>query len=121
MTRHCLMTQSDLQEGITKMNYSLDIRKHNEKAHLDIEHDIQTKKDGEFTFILKVNNGNIVSYSIIEKIGYGKYAGLEQAIITQLASAYSSQSRGTGASIRRPDNQHQAGKRNGSTEKPIHR
>lgn len=70
------------------MKYSLTIRKHNEKAHLDIEADMQQKKDGLFTFILRVNNGNIVDYNIMEVIDGDKYAGLEQIIIKELTNAY---------------------------------
>ena len=47
------------------MNYQLNIRDHNRQAHLDIEEEIKHKKNGLFTFILRVNNGNIVDLSLI--------------------------------------------------------
>jgi hypothetical protein len=44
------------------MKYDLTINQHNIKPHLDIERDIQTKKEGLLTFNLRVNQGNIEDY-----------------------------------------------------------
>lgn len=45
------------------MNYDLTINQHNIKPHLDIERDIQQKKEGLFTFQVMVSQGNIESYA----------------------------------------------------------
>lgn len=70
------------------MKYSLKIKKHNEKAHLDIEQDIEVKREGVFTFVLRVNGGNIVDYNVMEYVDVTKYTGLEQIIIEELTTAY---------------------------------
>ena len=85
------------------MKYQVAIRKHNEKAHLDIESDLSKKKEGVFTFVLRVNNGNIVDYSVVEYVDVTKYTGLEQIIIEEFTLAFNYQSRGGGDAVR-PDN-----------------
>lgn len=97
------------------MKYSLTIRKHNEKAHMDIEADVQQKKDGLFTFILRVNNGNIVDYNRMEVVDGNKYVGLEQIIIEELASAYSHPEGSGGVGVRTNNTQRRVKERNGIT------
>lgn len=62
------------------MQDNFTIRKHNIKAHADIEVDIMKKKNGIMTFTLRVNAGNIVDYSPVEYIdvkeNYGNLSGL---------------------------------------------
>lgn len=65
------------------MKYELSIREHNKKPHVDIEHDVQEKKNGLFTFILRVNNGNIVDYSVMEYADARKYLVLKQIVIEE--------------------------------------
>lgn len=55
------------------MNYQLNIREHNKQAHVDIEKEIELKKNGLFTFILRVNNGNIVDCTIMEYVNAKSY------------------------------------------------
>lgn len=54
-----------IQEGLVVaiIKYNLNINQHNIKPHLDIEQDIQKKKDGLFTFTLRINQGNIEDYA----------------------------------------------------------
>ena len=66
------------------MNYELVIRDHNKQAHADIEHDIQTQKNGLFTFILRVNNGNIVDYNVVEYADAKKYLVLKSISLQQV-------------------------------------
>lgn len=66
------------------MNYELAIRSHNKQAHVDIEHDIQTQKNGLFTFIIRVNNGNIVDYNVVEYADMRKYLVLKKVILTEV-------------------------------------
>lgn len=50
------------------MKYDLSIKQENIQPHLDIEKEIQLKQDGLFTFVIRVNSGNIVDLSILENI-----------------------------------------------------
>lgn len=66
------------------MNYALDIREHNKQAHIDIESDIEVKKNGLFTLILRVNNGNIVDYQVMEYANSQKYLSLKSVEIIEV-------------------------------------
>lgn len=50
------------------MKHGVKIRDHNVRPHLDIENDIQEKKNGLFTFTLRTNAGNIVDYNVTETV-----------------------------------------------------
>jgi hypothetical protein len=69
------------------MQYDLSIRQHNRQAHIDIEEDLQRKKNGLFTFVLRINAGNIVDYSLMEqasgKIEYHDFTALLQQVIVK--------------------------------------
>lgn len=60
------------------MNYSLDIRRHNIQPHLDIEKEVENKKNGLFTFILRVNGGNIVDCNVMEYVNASDYLQLKR-------------------------------------------
>lgn len=66
------------------MKYSLDIRKHNQKPHVDIEKEIEVKKNGLFTFILRVNNGNIADCNVMEVVTANKYLQLKSVEIQEV-------------------------------------
>jgi hypothetical protein len=66
-------------------NEALNIREYNKRAHLDIEKDIQTQKNGLFTFTLRVNGGNIVDYSVTEYVGPAKYLKLRAVTYQELS------------------------------------
>ena len=53
------------------MKYNLIISRHNIKPHLDIENDIQAKKNGLFTFNLRISQGNIEDYATFETVRGG--------------------------------------------------
>ena len=76
------------------MNYQLSINQHNIKPHLDIERDIQNKKNGLFTFNLRINQGNIEDYVQYETRTNKDYAGVEFTIVEEHTIAYSIGSRG---------------------------
>lgn len=57
------------------MKYNLSINQHNIKPHVDIERDIQQKKNGLFTFNLRINQGNIEDYAKYETISASDYRG----------------------------------------------
>lgn len=62
------------------MKDNFTIREHNIKAHVQMELDIMKKKEGQITFTLRMNGGNIVDYSPVEYVDtrkkYGKLKGL---------------------------------------------
>lgn len=65
------------------MKYDLSIRDHNLEPHLDIEKDIDSKKNGLFTFILRVNNGNIVDYVVLEYKDARQYLQLKKIVVQE--------------------------------------
>lgn len=65
------------------MNYGIEIKENNQRPHIDIEKDIAERKNGLFTFIIKVNNGNIVDYVVVEYADARKYLRLKEIIIEQ--------------------------------------
>jgi len=69
------------------MKYELTIRNSNRQPHIDIEKDIQARKNGLFTFTLRVNNGNIVDYNVTEYVNaQQKYLGLKGIYIQELST-----------------------------------
>ncbi|OGK67161.1 hypothetical protein A2377_00805 [Candidatus Roizmanbacteria bacterium RIFOXYB1_FULL_41_27] len=50
--------------------YAIVIRAHNRDVHSDIERDIGKVKAGVFIFTLRVNDGNIIDYVVLEHDGY---------------------------------------------------
>lgn len=67
------------------MHYALNIREHNVAAHLDIEKEIAQKKNGLFTFTVRVNNGNIVDLNVTEYVPVkDKYAVVTTVTIEEL-------------------------------------
>lgn len=58
--------------------HSLEIREANIPAHLDLEEDIQKQKNGQITFTLRINAGNIVDYNLTEYVDViKKYFGVK--------------------------------------------
>lgn len=70
------------------MQYQLDISKQNIQPHLDIEKEIETTKTGLLTFILRVNNGNVVDFSVVEYVDVVQYFVLEQIEVETSWDAY---------------------------------
>jgi len=76
------------------MNYdAVTIKSQNIPAHLDIEKDIQEQKNGLFTFIIKVANGNIADYNVVEYVTINKYLKLrlKRIVIEELIIPRNSQ------------------------------
>lgn len=46
----------------------LKIRDHNIKPHADIENELAAKGDGQITFTLRINAGNIVDVAFVEYV-----------------------------------------------------
>lgn len=66
------------------MNYKLDIRRHNLQPHVDLEKEIEEKKNGLFTFILRVNGGNIVDCNVMEYLNASTYLTLKKIEIHEV-------------------------------------
>lgn len=55
------------------MPYELHIRKHNEEFHKDLDIDLTLKKNGLYSCIIKVHDGDIIDYVVLE---YDSFEGL---------------------------------------------
>lgn len=64
-------------------NYALKIRGHNIKPHLDIEEEVRRRKNGLFTFTLRVSNGNIVDFNVTEYVNPKQKYGIIKAILVE--------------------------------------
>ena len=65
--------------------HTLEIRKWNIPAHIDIEDDIKKKNNGRITFTIRFNAGNIVDYNLVEYIDpRTKYADIKSAVSKKL-------------------------------------
>lgn len=66
---------------------TLKIRDHNIKPHADVEIDIMQKKNGQITFTLRINAGNIVDYNLVEYVDikrkYGKFGQTGTVIVQE--------------------------------------
>lgn len=76
--------RDDIEKEII-MQYVLSklIIEHNVRPHLDIERDIQSKKNGLFTFNLRINKGEIEDYSQFETIDVSQYAGVLFTVVQE--------------------------------------
>lgn len=77
------------------MKYNLDINQHNIKPHLDIERDIQNKKNGLMTFNLRVNQGNIEDYAKFRTVDVIEYRSVSFTVTKQSPLPHNT---GTGSS-----------------------
>jgi len=76
------------------MKHELTIRPHNQQAHIDIENDIKKRKNGLFTFTIRVNNGNIVDYNVTDHIYVKeKYLRLKRIVLKKLTATHHSRER----------------------------
>lgn len=57
------------------MIYRIPVRKNNRLVYLDIIRDMVSKKNGLFSFTLRMNAGNIVDYVTMEVITYKSING----------------------------------------------
>lgn len=55
------------------MNYELSIKETNIPAHLDIEKEIAQRKNGQMTFTLRIDKGNISDMSVVEYVDVRQY------------------------------------------------
>ena len=77
------------------MQYDLSIRNHNVQPHLDIEKDIKAHKDGLMTFTIRINNGNITDYNLMEVTNAREeYLSLKRITYSQYTIAHNNLKRG---------------------------
>lgn len=50
-----------------------EIREHNKRPHADIEKEITKRKNGQITFTVRVNAGNIVDVAMVEYVLVEKF------------------------------------------------
>lgn len=65
------------------MDYELKIRDVNIPAHLDVEKEIAARKEGQLTFTVRINDGNIVDLSTVEYVNANQYLRLKSVIRTE--------------------------------------
>lgn len=69
---------------------NFEIRQHNIKPHVDIEQDIAKKKNGQVTFTLRINGGNIVDYNLVEYVDIKrKYGQLKRVVVEEYTISHS--------------------------------
>lgn len=61
--------------------YEIHIAEHNQRAHLDIEGEAQKIRNGLFTFIVRVADGNIVDVVFLSYESYSSFKGFEELSI----------------------------------------
>jgi len=67
------------------MKYELKIPDENLKAHFDIEEDIKKRGNGLFTFVLRVHDGRITDYNLMETVdAKNKYFSVAKIARTEL-------------------------------------
>ena len=66
----------------------LRIRDTNKPLHLDIERDIQRVGNGQFTFTVRLNNGVVTDYNVIEHIDTKQFLILKSLIIEELTLSH---------------------------------
>lgn len=54
---------------------NIELKEANIPAHLDIEQDIQKRKNGLLTFTLRINRGEISDYNLVQYVNAQKYFG----------------------------------------------
>jgi len=59
---------------------TLRVKQHNQEAHHDIDTDIMSKVNGLFTFVIRVNDGNIVDYVVFESKSYAKQRKAQRSV-----------------------------------------
>ena len=78
------------------MQYDLSIPPENWQAHLDLEADIQARGNGLFTFILRVHDGRITDYNLMEAVDVRtKYFGIKTTIIEEFVVSCVNRERNT--------------------------
>lgn len=70
------------------MNYELAIKDVNVEAHLDIEKEIAARRNGQMTFTLRVNNGNIADLVVVQYVDARQYLRLKSVTLEELTVAY---------------------------------
>lgn len=62
----------------------LNISEHNKVVHSDIEEDMQSQNSGLFTCILRIHNGKIVDYNVVEYTNINRYLKLKRIVLERI-------------------------------------
>jgi hypothetical protein len=82
------------------MKYDLTINQHNIKPHLDIQKGIEDKKNGLYTFSIRVNQGDIEDFVIFETVTIKDYAGITWSGWRESGVSYGSRTGSTENAVR---------------------
>lgn len=64
------------------MQYELKIPEENKQCHIDLEDDIGKRGNGLFTFIIRIHDGKITDYNLMEYVdARRKYFSSQQIIV----------------------------------------
>lgn len=64
-------------------NYQLKIRDNNVQPHLNIEEEIEQRKNGLLTFTIRVDAGNIVDFNVTEYVDAKQKYGIIKALLIE--------------------------------------
>jgi hypothetical protein len=79
----------------------MEIRKYNIPAHMDIEKLFVIRKDGQITFTIRVNAGNIVDLQTVEYVDTRKkYPSSEQPVAEKFTISHSVRKGSSGNAVR---------------------
>jgi hypothetical protein len=70
------------------MNYELSIKPENIQPHLDIEEEIAKRKNGQMTFTLRIDKGNISDMSVVEYVDVREYIRLKSVTRQEFTVAH---------------------------------
>ena len=59
----------------------INVKPHNKQVYIDILKDMTRRKDGVFSFQIKLNNGEIFDYLVHEKVQYRRDASGRKRIV----------------------------------------
>ena len=68
--------------SVNKLPYNLEIKPQNKQFHYDLDMDILAKKNGLFSFVIKINDGNIIDYIVLD-YGSVSFVVREETVITR--------------------------------------
>jgi len=85
------------------MDYELSIRDTNVPAHLDIEKEIAKRKDGQMTFTLRINDGNIVDLAMVEYVDARSFLRIKSVTLEELTITHTPNARNQQDALR-PNN-----------------
>jgi|PlaIllAssembly_1097288.scaffolds.fasta_scaffold34713_2 hypothetical protein len=100
------------------MDYELSIKDVNVQAHLDIEREIVKRKEGQMTFTLRINDGNIVDLAMVEYVDARSFLRLKSITLEELTITHTNNARDQQDALRPNNLQFQHNERGGRFNNP---